>query len=140
VTVNITANLDIIKSGILPVAENNYLSSTDEFRNLLDSLRDQYDYILVDSPPILKVSDAGILGHAVEQVLLVVRAEATPSTLVSSAQELLTAQGCAASACILVNHHHQMDVYSYITNNHYRNYYSNFYKSYDNRQPNSSSN
>jgi Mrp family chromosome partitioning ATPase len=48
-------------------------------RNLFDILREQYDFILIDSPPILPLSDMNIFETVVDGILLVVRAEKTPS-------------------------------------------------------------
>jgi tyrosine-protein kinase Etk/Wzc len=43
------------------------------FASLLDKLSPQYDLIVIDSPPILSVTDATIIGHHVGTSLLVVR-------------------------------------------------------------------
>jgi Mrp family chromosome partitioning ATPase len=43
------------------------------FRNLLDSMQSSYDYILLDSPPVLVVTDALILSQYCDGVILVLR-------------------------------------------------------------------
>ncbi len=55
----------------------------------LTSLREQYDYILIDAPPIRGMSDAVLLSTMVDGVLLVVNARQTMKQLVKEAQARL---------------------------------------------------
>lgn len=60
-------------------------------RDLLHLLKSQYDFILVDTPPILPLSDMQIFAEVVDGVLLVVRAEHTPkAALLQAIQKLGT--------------------------------------------------
>jgi protein-tyrosine kinase len=54
------------------------LISNGRFKQLLDHLGPMFDWVIVDSPPILPVSDASVLAGMCDGVLLVVRAGATP--------------------------------------------------------------
>ncbi len=58
-------------------------------RRLLALLKTQYDVIIIDAPPILPVTDPGILGAQSDGVLLVVRAGKTQRTVVKQAMALL---------------------------------------------------
>lgn len=51
--------------------------SSDKFKNLLDQLRNEYDYIIIDSPPLDTVSDAQNLSINVDGTIIVVRFEST---------------------------------------------------------------
>lgn len=51
--------------------------SSDKFKNLLDQLRNEYDYIIIDSPPLDTVSDAQNLSINVDRTIIVVRSEST---------------------------------------------------------------
>ena len=55
-------NLDVITSGIYPPNPSELLMS-DSFKMLLSSLEDCYDLIIIDTPPILAVTDASIVGR-----------------------------------------------------------------------------
>ena len=55
-------NLDVITSGVYPPNPSELLMS-DSFKKLLSSLEDRYDLIIIDTPPILAVTDASIVGR-----------------------------------------------------------------------------
>lgn len=65
--------------------------SSQEMVNLLSTLKEHYDFIIVDSPPILSLPDMNILEQLVDGIILVVRAEKTPRAAVLEAiNSLLT--------------------------------------------------
>ena len=66
-------NLQILPMGHLPPNPAELLAS-EQMKALLTSLRDDYDIILVDLPPLGVVSDAGVLANSVDRYLLAVRA------------------------------------------------------------------
>jgi Mrp family chromosome partitioning ATPase len=55
------------------------LISSSRMKHFLDRVRPAFDWIIIDSPPALPVADASVLGGLVDGVLLVVRANSTPS-------------------------------------------------------------
>ncbi len=55
------------------------LISSDGMKQFLDRVRPAFDWIIIDSPPALPVADASVLGGLADGVLLVVRANSTPS-------------------------------------------------------------
>ena len=58
-------------------------------RDTLEELRDAYDFIILDSPPVLPVTDAVILAREADGVVLVVKGDDTPRELVRRARDLL---------------------------------------------------
>jgi len=68
--------LDVIYCGPLPAAPAELLGSL-RMIELLKELRESYDYIIIDGPPVLLVSDAKVLTGAVDATLLVFNAAAT---------------------------------------------------------------
>jgi Mrp family chromosome partitioning ATPase len=56
---------------------------------LFNKLRSQFEYVLVDSPPLLTVSDSRILSTLTDAVVLVTKAYGTPYDVVRRARELL---------------------------------------------------
>ena len=61
------------------------LLSSPRMRDLFDVLREQYDFILIDSPPILPLSDMNIFEEVVDGIVMVVRAESTTRDTVTKA-------------------------------------------------------
>ena len=67
------SNLDILTSGPTPPNPSELLSSA-SFDRLLESCKNEYDYIIIDTPPINAVSDALVVAPKTDGLLLVVRA------------------------------------------------------------------
>jgi polysaccharide biosynthesis transport protein len=65
-------NLDLLPCGPVPPNPVELLNSR-QFAQLLDRLRDRYDRLILDSPPVMPVTDARVLGQYADAVLLVVR-------------------------------------------------------------------
>lgn len=63
---------DVLASGPLPPNPSELLASR-QMRMLLDELRGRYDVVLVDTPPLLPVTDAAAVAPATDGVLLVCR-------------------------------------------------------------------
>jgi len=56
-------------------------------KNLFDRIEAQFDWIVVDSPPAVPVSDASVLAKACDGVLLVVRSNSTPADIARKARQ-----------------------------------------------------
>ena len=69
---SIVDKLDFIARGKAPPNPSELLMH-ERFKTLMDSLSDDYDLILVDTPPILAVTDAAIVGQLAGSSLLVTR-------------------------------------------------------------------
>lgn len=70
-------NVDLMPAGAVPPNPQELLMSP-RLGELMSVLRERYDYIIVDSPPCMAVSDAIILSGLVDSVVYVVKANATP--------------------------------------------------------------
>ncbi len=86
------ANLSVIPCGPIPPNPAEVLSSA-RTADLLRRLRDQFEYVVVDSPPLLSVSDGRILSTLTDAVVLVTRAFSTPYDVVRRARALLDGAG-----------------------------------------------
>jgi capsular exopolysaccharide synthesis family protein len=82
------ANLSIIPCGPIPPNPAEILSSP-LAGELLRKLRNEFDYVLVDSPPLLSVADGRILATLTDAAVLVARAFETPYDIVRRARALL---------------------------------------------------
>jgi protein-tyrosine kinase len=79
-------NLFFIPSG-RNVADPAELVSNGRLKQLLQRVEPLFDWIIVDSPPAVPVSDASVLSKACDGVLMVVRSNATPSDVARRARE-----------------------------------------------------
>jgi capsular exopolysaccharide synthesis family protein len=77
-------NLSLLPA-VKSVRNSSGLLSSQRMRDLLETLREQYDFILIDAPPILPLSDMQIFEEVVDGILMVVRAEKTPRDALSKA-------------------------------------------------------
>jgi capsular exopolysaccharide synthesis family protein len=82
------ANLSVIPCGPIPPNPAEILSSP-VAGELLRKLRAEFDYVLVDSPPLLSVADGRILATLTDAAVLVAKAFATPYDIVRRARVLL---------------------------------------------------
>jgi polysaccharide biosynthesis transport protein len=82
------ANLSVIPCGPIPPNPAEILSSP-LAGELLRKLRAEFDYVLVDSPPLLSVADSRILATLTDAAVLVARAFETPYDIVRRARSLL---------------------------------------------------
>lgn len=64
--------IDLISTGVVPPNPSELLGSQ-AMENLLTALVDDYDYVVVDSPPVLPVTDSRVLASRCDAVLFVVR-------------------------------------------------------------------
>lgn len=69
-------NLSILTSGTMPRNPAELLASK-KFEAILKDLKSRFDYIVIDGPPTLPVSDSYILGTRVDAVILAVQAESS---------------------------------------------------------------
>lgn len=67
------ANIDFIPTGTIPPNPSELLLH-ERFGQLLDGLSKQYDLIIIDSPPILAVTDAAIISRLAGATLMVIKA------------------------------------------------------------------
>jgi len=69
-------NLSVILAGPVPPLPSELLSS-ERLTELLDRLSEEYDMVVIDSPPVMPVSDSLILSQLVDTTVVVVRAGKT---------------------------------------------------------------
>jgi succinoglycan biosynthesis transport protein ExoP len=81
-------NLSILPVGGSMQNSSPVLSST-RMKDLISTLRERYDYIFIDCPPILSLPDMNIIERLVDGVILVIRGEKTPRNLLTMASRSL---------------------------------------------------
>jgi capsular exopolysaccharide synthesis family protein len=81
-------NLFVLPCGIIPPNPGELILST-RFTQLMQVLRQYFDYVVIDSPPVANVSDARVLASSADAAILVVKAFSTSQHLAQRAADLL---------------------------------------------------
>jgi succinoglycan biosynthesis transport protein ExoP len=93
-------NLFIMPAGPAP-ADPAELLGGERMKELISTLKKQFDYIIIDSPPVLAVSDTLVLTTAVDAVLLVVRESKTSKQALAKSCELLQRANAPAIGIVI---------------------------------------
>jgi polysaccharide biosynthesis transport protein len=119
VTRTAVPHLSVIPCGYVPPNPSELISS-ESMKELLRSLAERFDYVLIDSPPLFTVSDPIILSTLVDGVILVVKSGQSKSELVRRACHDLSSVGARILGVTLNNLNLRKDGYDYY--NSYRQY------------------
>jgi protein-tyrosine kinase len=106
-----------LPSGALPTNPSELLGSPD-LERMIKSAAEMFDWVIVDSPPILALSDATLIAPLCDTVLLVVRANSTPSKLVL---ETVNRIGRDKICGVVINRQKQIQSSRYYYQYYYRN-------------------
>jgi capsular exopolysaccharide synthesis family protein len=81
-------NLSVITAGPVPPNPAELLSSN-RLRTLIEELSARFDHVIIDSPPVINVSDALIVSPVVDGVVIVVKSGQTPREAVLRTKQAL---------------------------------------------------
>jgi succinoglycan biosynthesis transport protein ExoP len=115
------ANLSLLPCGPIPPNPAEMISSL-KMRELLLSLRNRYDHIVIDSPPLLKVTDPVILSTLVDGVILVVHGGKSTREVVRRTRHELAIAGAKVFGVVLNN----VDVHQEGDGGYYGSYYGDY--------------
>lgn len=109
---NVSDHLHVIPRGeaINNAAE---LVNSNKFQFLIEDLRRRFDYVFIDSPPIMSVADAGIIGRFCDGVVLAIQLGHTPKPVISHACHLFKQANVKLLGYILTNVEFQNSEYRY---------------------------
>jgi capsular exopolysaccharide synthesis family protein len=116
--------LDVLPCGYIPPNPAELLGST-AMRELLTALRSHYDWILLDTPPILAIADTPVLSRWVDGVILVVAAERTGRPSVQRTIDQLSSVGGKVLGIVL--NRVDLERNSYYFGQYYGEYYRSYY-------------
>lgn len=105
-------NLSILPSGEVPANPGELLAS-DRFSGLLQALKEKYDYIILDCPPVLPVSDPTIIAQLVDSVLLVTCLDSNGIPKARQCCRSLASAGVDLAGLIVNRADHSGGAYSY---------------------------
>ena len=109
--------MSYIFSGTIPPNPAEVLQSK-AMKNFLDEMRKRFDIIVLDSPPIISVTDSEILSRVVDGNILVVSAESTEVDLMTNAVGLIKNERSPFLGVVLNN---------FVYKNGYGSYYKYYY-------------
>ena len=83
--------------------------TSDRFKTLLEKLRQTYDYVIVDTPPIGNVIDSAIIAESCDGVMMVIESNAISFRFAQRVKEQLEKTSCPILGVILnkVDHDNQ---------------------------------
>ena len=119
-------NLQFLPSGKLPRASLGVLDPK-KIRELIKSLKSKYDLVLIDTPPVVGLSDASIIGKETDGSILVVQYRKYPQDMINKAKSSLVSQDVPITGVVLNNINITRDDYYY----YYHTYYSDYYRTSD---------
>ncbi len=109
---------DFISAGTIPPNPAEMLESK-EMKSFLEEMKNIYDIIILDSPPIVAVTDAEILSRMVDAAILVVSSETTETELMQKSVDLLRNESNSFIGTVLNNFTYKFGYGSY-----YKYYYA----------------
>ena len=114
--------LHFIPSGKLPSSSMGILSSA-KMKEFVAEMKSRYDYVFLDAPPIMGVSDATVLASMVDMCVLVVQYRKYPQMMTQRAKEMVTKVGGELVGVVLNNINISQDSYYYYYSGYYYDYY-----------------
>ena len=103
--------------------------SKDQVQKFFDTLKGEYDYLIIDSPPVQPVSDTLILTQAADYNLFIIRSDASKTLAFMSSMKKIQNVGVKIDGIIINDLDTSKDSYY---NYNYYNYYN--YSSYYNKK------
>jgi polysaccharide biosynthesis transport protein len=118
-------NLTLLAAGHIPPNPAELLGSK-KYEELLAQLRRMYDWVVIDAPPVMPVTDAALVAHTAGGVLFVVGSEMTPRQNAAAAIEQL--RGANARFVGVVLNRVNIQRHSYYYSPYYRKEYGKYYQ------------
>ena len=105
-------NLSVVGSGTIPANPAELLQS-EEFGKILEYWRGEFDFVIVDSPPLLVVSDPSIVALETDGVLLALQVTKNGKRPVIRAKEILDSQGADLLGVVVNGRDSKQKAYGY---------------------------
>ncbi len=123
-------NLYFMPSGITPSDSAGLLNSK-RFTDLISDVKSRFDIVLIDSPPILGVSDASVLAAGVDASIIVVQHRKLPRQMLMRVKQGVENVGGTVLGVVL----NQVDIRSDAAYGYYTSYYSYYSPQGTNNKP-----
>ena len=116
--------LSVLPCGYIPPNPAELLGSA-MMQQIMEAVRSRFDWVLLDTPPILAMADAAVVSPMVEGVVLVIGAETSKKPQVERAIEQVQSIGGKIVGVVLNKVNLQSNAYYY--SQHYGEYYRSYY-------------
>ncbi len=93
--------IDFMRTGDAKYANAGDIFSSKRMRNIVATLKQHFDYVLFDTPPVMAVADARVIGQITDKTLFVVRWDKTPRKVARAAIDLLQKGGADIAGIVL---------------------------------------
>lgn len=93
-------NLHIVFAGPVPPNPSELLNSK-RFKAMLDGVREYYDMVIIDTPPLGSVIDSAIVGKQCDGVILVIANKEVSYRFAQKVKQQLDKAGCRILGCVL---------------------------------------
>jgi capsular exopolysaccharide synthesis family protein len=117
-------NLHFLPSGRLPRTSLGILDPK-RIGELIASLKTKYDVVLIDTPPLVGISDSAIIAKETDGAIIVVQYRKYPREMLVKARQTVESLGVKVIGAVLNNINIMRDDYYY----YYHSYYSDYYHS-----------
>ncbi|MFC1632433.1 CpsD/CapB family tyrosine-protein kinase, partial [Candidatus Omnitrophota bacterium] len=114
-------NLNVIPAGRVPKNPSELLSSR-KMQQLLAIFKNKFDYVLIDAPPVLNLTDAAILGSRADGVIMVIQAGRTQREAVKQSENLLAQAHAKTLGYVMTHIEYHLPQYLYRYVHHYGDY------------------
>jgi capsular exopolysaccharide synthesis family protein len=94
-------NLDYLPPGTAKYTNATDIFSSHRMASIIELLKSRYDLVVVDTPPVMAVADARIIGRVVDKVIFVVRWDKTPRKVARAALEQLRRADVSLAGIVL---------------------------------------
>lgn len=122
-------NLSVIFTG--QTAPNpSELLGNDRFKKMLEQEREEFDYIIIDCPPLGSVIDAAIVAKECDGAIIVIETDNVSYKIVQRVKKQLDQSGCRILGAVL--NKVKMGGKGYYGKGYYGNYYGRYYGDYGN--------
>jgi polysaccharide biosynthesis transport protein len=115
--------LNFMASGKLPSSSMSILNSM-QMKQMIAELKERYDFVFFDSPPILGVSDASVLASEVDIVVQVIQYRRYPQPMNLRAKQVIEKVGGTFLGIVLNNINMSQDESYYYYSGYYHDYYN----------------
>lgn len=99
-------NLSIIPIGIVPPNPSELLNS-EKFKKLIENVKDSYDLVILDTPPIESVADPLIIAKYVDEAVIVTSYKRTPMEDLMDSKKSLEASGVKIAGVVINKMEHR---------------------------------
>lgn len=120
-------NISVITCGPIPPNPSE-LIQTNKMSSILEELGEQFDYIIMDTPPSSFITDAAVLSKSADGVLVVVQHGGVTFEILKNTLDNLKKAGANILGSVLnIVNTEKIGRYNYYKNNYYYKYYASYY-------------